>query len=316
MDLLTLLGCLVVLFFVLKLVELYMRTLYLDTKNKCVLVTGCDTGFGHLLAQELDKRGIRVFASCLTEEGEKKLLEKCSSKAVVFRLDVTKEESIQNAVKLVKTKIAGNELLWGLVNNAGVFLLAAPLEWQAKEQYEKTLAVNLYGVIEMTRVFLPLLRQSRGRVVNMSSIASMLAFPKLAPYNISKAALESFTDTLRREMYNIGVTAHIIQPSGFKTNIIPADATHRLRKAFDDLPQEVKDFYGEKSVNMGHTEVVKIQSLGDPDLTKVTKVIQHALFARYPRYRYPVGKGAVSIFWTFSHFPEIIPDKLYAMSAP
>ncbi|XP_061193049.1 short-chain dehydrogenase/reductase family 9C member 7-like [Saccostrea echinata] len=316
MDLLTLLGGLVVILCILKSVELYMRTIFLDTKNKCVLVTGCDTGFGHLLAQELDKRGIRVFASCLTEEGEKRLLEKCSSKAVVFRLDVTKEESIQNAVYLVKAKLAGDEVLWGLVNNAGVILLAAPLEWQTKEQYEKTLAVNLFGVIEMTRAFLPLLRKSKGRVVNMSSIASMLAIPKLAPYNISKAAIESYTDTLRREMYNIGVTAHLIQPSGFTTNVFPADATERLRKAFDELPQEVKEFYGEKSANMGHTDIVKARVTLDPDLTKVTRVIQHALFARYPRYRYPVGKGAVSIFWTFSHFPEIIPDKLLAISAP
>ncbi|XP_062599877.1 retinol dehydrogenase 16-like [Saccostrea cucullata] len=141
-------------------------------------VAGCDTGFGHLLAQELDKKGIRVFASSLTEKGEKNLLETCSSKSVVFRLDVTKEESIHNAINLVRTNLAGNEVLWGLVINAGVLLLAAPLEWQTKEQYQKTL------------------RQSKGRVVNISSINAMLAIPKLGPYNISKAAVESFTDTL------------------------------------------------------------------------------------------------------------------------
>lgn len=88
-------------------------------------------------------------------------------------------------------------VLWAVVNNAGVLHIAAPLEWQTKEHYDKTLSVNLYGAIMITKAFLPLLRESRGRLVNMSSVASMVAFPGVVAYNISKSALEAYTDTFR-----------------------------------------------------------------------------------------------------------------------
>lgn len=88
-------------------------------------------------------------------------------------------------------------VLWAVVNNAGVLHIAAPLEWQTKEHFEKTLNVNLYGAIMITKAFLPLLRESKGRLVNMSSVASMVAFPGVVAYNVSKSALEAYTDTFR-----------------------------------------------------------------------------------------------------------------------
>jgi retinol dehydrogenase-16 len=110
MDLLIFIGYLVTILCCLKLVEFFMRRIFLPySKYRCVLVTGCDTGFGHCLAQELDKKGVRVFASCLTEEGVRNLTEKCSSNAVVFRLDVTSDDSIQNAVTVVKSKLSSDE---------------------------------------------------------------------------------------------------------------------------------------------------------------------------------------------------------------
>lgn len=75
--------------------------------------------------------------------------------------------------------------------------IAAPLEWQTKEHFEKTLNVNLYGAIMITKSFLPLLRESKGRLINMSSVASMVAFPGVVAYNVSKSALEAYTDTFR-----------------------------------------------------------------------------------------------------------------------
>lgn len=88
-------------------------------------------------------------------------------------------------------------VLWAVVNNAGVLHIAAPLEWQTKEHFERTLNVNLYGAIMITKAFLPLLRESKGRLVNMSSVASMVAFPGVVAYNVSKSALEAYTDTFR-----------------------------------------------------------------------------------------------------------------------
>lgn len=110
MDLLTVGIGFIAILVILKLTELYLRTIYLqDLQNKCVLVTGCDSGFSHLLAQELDKRGVRVFAGCLTEDGQTTLTKKCSSNAVILRLDVTKADSIRNAVHGVKSKMTCNQ---------------------------------------------------------------------------------------------------------------------------------------------------------------------------------------------------------------
>jgi retinol dehydrogenase-16 len=93
-----------------KVIENYLRSISIqEAHTKCVLVTGCDSGFGHRLAQELDKRGTRVFAGCLTEDGKKRLTEKCSKEAVIFHLDVTKEDSIQNAVNLVQSELRKDE---------------------------------------------------------------------------------------------------------------------------------------------------------------------------------------------------------------
>lgn len=110
MEILAFCTAVAVLLAICKFIENYLRSISIqNTHNKCVLVTGCDTGFGHRLAQELDKRGTRVFAGCFTEEGKKRLTGKCSADAVIFRLDVTKEDSIQNAVNLVQSELRQDE---------------------------------------------------------------------------------------------------------------------------------------------------------------------------------------------------------------
>ena len=78
-----------------------------DINNRHVLVTGCDTGFGNLLVKHLDKLGIPVFAGCLTEEGQEKLRAGCSSKVFPVGLDVTKEESVQKCLAIVKKQLDG-----------------------------------------------------------------------------------------------------------------------------------------------------------------------------------------------------------------
>lgn len=110
MEVFTFFAAVAVLFAVCKFIENYLRSFYIENSPlRWVLITGCDTGFGHRLAQDLDKRGARVFAGCLTEEGEKRLGEKCSDNVVIFRLDVTRKDSIQNAVNLVRSRLAEKE---------------------------------------------------------------------------------------------------------------------------------------------------------------------------------------------------------------
>ena len=87
--------------------------------------------------------------------------------------------------------------LWGLVNNAGIMAMIAPVEFHQRSDFEKTLAVNLIGTMMVTISFLPLLRKSKGRVVNMASIVTLVPMPNICAYNVSKSGIESFSDSLR-----------------------------------------------------------------------------------------------------------------------
>lgn len=90
----------------LKITELYLRTLRLrNILQKYVLITGCDSGFGNSLAKYLDGIGVPVFAACLTESGQKNLKARCSSRLMTLKLDVTDEKSIGEAVQFVQSKL-------------------------------------------------------------------------------------------------------------------------------------------------------------------------------------------------------------------
>ena len=89
--------------------------------------------------------------------------------------------------------------LWAVVNNAGIVGTIFPVEWLTRDDYDRTLAVNLYGVVFVTQAFLPLIRREKGRIINMSSITARFSCVS-APYVISKFGVEAFSDTLRLEM--------------------------------------------------------------------------------------------------------------------
>jgi len=87
--------------------------------------------------------------------------------------------------------------LWGVLNNAGAMTTMGPLEWVSVDDYRRNCDVNLFGLIDVTLTFLPLVKKSRGRVVNTSSISGVITLPMFASYSVSKYGVESFTDALR-----------------------------------------------------------------------------------------------------------------------
>ncbi|NXN62648.1 RDH16 dehydrogenase, partial [Rynchops niger] len=137
--------------------------------EKYVLITGCDSGFGNLLARQLEARGLRVLAACLTDAGAARLRAAASPRLQTVLLDVTSSRSIAAAAAWVREQV-GDRGLWGLVNNAGIVVPTAPNEWLTKDDFVKVLDVNLVGLIEVTLSLLPLIRRARGRVVNVASV--------------------------------------------------------------------------------------------------------------------------------------------------
>ncbi|EPY81771.1 estradiol 17-beta-dehydrogenase 2 [Camelus ferus] len=159
--------------------------------------TCSDSGFGHALSKYLDKLGFTVFAGVLNEggPGAEELRRTCSMRLSVLQLDITKPqqikdahskvmEKVQNRVSLSKTsafvqlqtllpqniKLKG---LWAVVNNAGIFSYPADGELTPMTEYKRCMAVNFFGTVEVTKAFLPLLRKSKGRLVNISSLADI-----------------------------------------------------------------------------------------------------------------------------------------------
>ncbi|KAJ8378292.1 hypothetical protein AAFF_G00244270 [Aldrovandia affinis] len=284
--------------------------------EKYVFVTGCDSGFGNMLCKRLDRRGFNVLAACLTEKGADDLRRATGPKLKTTLLDVTDTASIQRAVEWTKKEV-GDKGLWGLVNNAGRSLPMGPTEWMKVQDFESTLRVNMMGVIETTLAFLTLLKQGRGRVVNVASVLGRVA-ANGGGYCISKFAVESFSDCLRRDIHYFGIKVCIIEPGFFKTAVTNLGPLEReLHRLWNQLTPEVRDSYGQKYLD----NYIKVQRfimnlVCDSDLSKVTNCMEHALTACHPRTRYSAGWDAKMAWIPLSYAPTCVVDTALKLVLP
>ncbi len=182
-----------------------------------VLITGCSTGIGRATALHLDQLGYRVFASVRRRCDADGLRAEGSERLTPILMDVTDPESICRAREEV-CRSAGDAGLLGLVNNAGVGFLS-PLESVPLESMRWLFEVNFFGVMAVTQAFLPLVRQRRGRIINISSMASLVVIPFHGPYSASKLALNGFSHALRKELKPLGVQVSVIIVGSIDTPI-------------------------------------------------------------------------------------------------
>ncbi|XP_069376792.1 dehydrogenase/reductase SDR family member 9 [Paralichthys olivaceus] len=283
-----------------------------DKGSKYVYVTGCDSGFGNLLARHLDKQGFRVIAACFTEKGEEGLKKSCSSSLTTTHLDVTSKNSVDKVAAAIKEKV-GERGLWAVVNNAGVSIPSAPNDWLTIDDFKSMLDVNLNGVIAVTLSVLPLIKKARGRVVNVASVFGRISATG-GPYTISKYGVEAFNDSLRVNMKPFGVKVLCIEPGFFKTNVTDSAILKRnVQMLWDKLPQEVKDDYGAEYLPKT-LEIIddKIPKMSDGDLMKVVGCMEHAVSAVRPRTRYSPGWDA-KLFWLpMSYMPSCLSDYIFS----
>ncbi|XP_029828136.1 retinol dehydrogenase 7-like [Ixodes scapularis] len=200
-----------------------------DGDGKAVLITGCDTGFGHLLAKRLAKEGFYVFAGCLFSDGDDARELKSSPNIHVLQLNVTKEDQVELALEEVKNNL-GSRVLWSVVANAGV-QNSGPVEWQTMARIRSAFEVNVFGVVLVAKRFLPLLRYSRGRLVIVSSGFGRDTLPIAAIYCMTKHACISLADGLRRQYYESGVHVSTIEPWVYRTKITSPDTAHDMLEA-------------------------------------------------------------------------------------
>lgn len=275
-----------------------------------MFITGCDSDFGHELAKKLDAEKLRVFAACLTSEGAAKLKNECSSELITLKLDVTNSRDIQYALQAVKSHLP-SQGLWAIVNNAGV-AYPGPIEWQAVEEMKRTVDINLWGMVSVTKAFLPLLKRTKGRVLNVASSSGRISAPFAAAYCISKFGVQAFSDALRNEMKHFGVTVHIIEPGMFKTSITDAEKNIQyLKKMWENLDADTKECYGVEFYEQAKVTLRDILQLGSPNIYKVVDAMAHAVTSTQPKLRYVVGWDHKIVWRTLSFLPSEIQDLVY-----
>ena len=206
----------------------------MNIAQKSVLITGANRGIGRALVTEALRRGAkRVYA------GTRGALDITDERVTPLGLDVTSAEQIEQAARQVGS-------LDVLINNAGIAIYD---DLSKPEVIEQHLAVNLFGPLNVTRAFLPLLKRSKGAIVNNVSTVALAALPVVPGYSISKAAALSMTQSLRALLAGQGVTVHAILTGPVDTDMnrgfdIPKASTESAAAAiFDGLEKDEEEIF-------------------------------------------------------------------------
>jgi len=181
--------------------------------QQAILVTGASTGIGRKIAEDLASHGYFVYAGARKQEDIDALNQVENIRAL--RLDVTVQEEIDAAVEAVRK---GGKGLYGLINNAGVYI-GGPLIEVPVDELMWLMDINVNGVYRVTQAFAPLIIESKGRIVTIGSISGINTSRFSGQYSMSKHAVEAYTDALAIEMAKFDVQVSIIEPGNYDSEI-------------------------------------------------------------------------------------------------
>ncbi|MGW5365271.1 oxidoreductase [Actinopolymorpha pittospori] len=182
---------------------------------KTWFITGCSTGFGRQLAEEVLASGHRAVVTARNVHQCTDLVEGAGERALALSLDVTDHTQATAAVAAAQDAFGGIDVL---VNNAGVGYFAA-IEESAESEVRRMFETNVFGLSNLTRAVLPGMRARRtGTIVNFSSIGGLRSFPCLGYYNATKFAVEGLSEALWQEVEPLGLRVLIVEPGPFRTD--------------------------------------------------------------------------------------------------
>ena len=194
----------------------------MDTTDtiKTVCITGCSSGFGRITAQHLARNGWNVFATVRSQEDQNDLTAQAAKEGTDGRLqvvvcDITKAPDVATLAQKIANSVSQ---LDALINNAGT-AFPCPLELLAPAALQEQLEINVVAHLSVIRALLPLLKQARGTIINVSSVQGKIALPGLGAYGMSKFALEAMSDTLRIELAPFGIRVVVVEPDASQTKI-------------------------------------------------------------------------------------------------
>lgn len=256
---------------------------------KTIVVIGASSGIGLACALHLAARGYRVFATSRTPPPGPDL------PFEFVPMDVTSEASVEHAIGVILGQAAE---LDAVVHCAG-FGYAGAIEDTSLAEAQQQFDTNFFGVLRVLRATLLHLRASRGRVIQISSIAGQIALPFQGMYCASKFALEGLGEALSHELHGSGVHVVLVEPGDFRTGF----TEHRklVRAA---------DFSSAYQAQFDRTLGVFIaDEQRGPDPQDVARVVHHALEVAHPRLRYVVGMPLQR--WSIA-LKKLLPWRLFA----
>lgn len=266
-----------------------------DAKGKSVLITGCDTGFGHRLAKRLAEDGFCAYAGCLSSASDGACRLRLVPNVHVLQLDVTRADEIEEAYKKITTA-DDQTALWAVVANAGV-MTVGPLEWHCMDQMRALFDVNVFGVTRVVVKFLPLLMKCGGRIVIVSSMFGRMTGVFTIPYCMSKHACISLADGLRRRFYGTKLHVCTIEPTAYRTGLSdPEGIIRRVDELVASLPPEAQNNVDPARVSkVKATARIFVEGLLRDDTNEVVHDMVLAVREKYPKAHYRTGGTADAV---------------------
>lgn len=286
-----------------RIIRAFKERARLDLKNRWVVITGCDSGIGLGVAEQLAAESASVIACTYTAEGAERAAKAGAKHTLQF--DITDEAAVQDAVNQIKQVTGGN--LWALVHNAGM-VQPGFAEYQIMETYRRVMDVNYFAVVNLTQPFIQMLKQSRGRVVIVSSVDGIVSLPGNAPYDGSKYAVEAYADALRVELSFWGVHVAVVNPATMRTPLA-LGFFEAHKKAWEMMEKREPDgAWKETWTREWLDEYVAVNSKNlagiAQDPIHAIRDVTHGVAAKYPRFRYLSGALAKTLFRALWKMPE------------
>ena len=248
--------------------------------SKVWLITGCSTGFGRELAKEVLKAGYKAGVASRNTDDVKDIVDEYPNTAIAVKLDVTNAAEITAAVQQVTQKFGTIDVL---VNNAGIGYFGA-IEESEDEETRRMFEINFFGLANMTKEVLPIMRAQRsGNIVNIASIGGLVGFPTVGYYNATKFAVDGFSEALSKETAPLGIKVTIVAPSGFRTDWAGRSA--------NNSKIVIDDYAATAGANKNNIRGYSGKQPGDPE--RAAKAIVKAVEADHPPLRLLLGAAAL-----------------------
>jgi NAD(P)-dependent dehydrogenase (short-subunit alcohol dehydrogenase family) len=258
-----------------------------EHSGRSAAVSGAGGGLGRDIALGLAAKGYVVFGTAMSAAEVQDLKDASSGRVSLTVCDMTKEQSVKTWAAGVSDALGGGGLDL-LINNAGI-LTPGPLEVLPLDAIRREFDVNVFGALSVINAFLPALRESRGRVVQVSTWTASVPLPFNGPSGASKAAMEVFATVYRAELKRFGIDIVLAVAGNMKTGG-PAKTAAALKRVADGMTPEQGELYGETFKSFA-TALNGMQNSGLDSAAAAARVIELAEQVPAPS-RGPVGLDA------------------------